>query len=159
MQQQRYLSVPTYGDDEVGVARNQVTHPLLDEYATHTPQQPHPPHHTPLRRQLRPKPSPRPCNLDGFKLLDASAVEFPDEAYTCDVSNMNITSVVEEDLTYFTKVCEPTCTFMRARARVYMCNPNATPEARTFPHAHLTPPTPPSTFSCPGSMQVATSLR
>ena len=42
--------------------------------------------------------------LDGFMLLDACGVEFPDEASRADVQEEGLTDAIDEDLSYFTNL-------------------------------------------------------
>jgi len=56
--------------------------------------------HTPT-----PEPAePPPCVLEGFRLLDLCKVEFPEHAVICDASSINATSVVEEDLYFYSQL-------------------------------------------------------
>ena len=47
---------------------------------------------------------PKPCTLDGFRLLDVCQVEFPDQARHVDVSGLNAVKVVAEDLAFFSNL-------------------------------------------------------
>ena len=61
----------------------------------------------PLTRSLLPRDLAQArCALDGFLLLDACGVEFPDEGHRADVSGCNADSVVREDLAYFTRLTQ-----------------------------------------------------
>merc|ERR1712185_897191 len=43
-------------------------------------------------------------NLDGFVMLEASGVEFPDEAARADLQEENLGAVTGEDLAFFTNL-------------------------------------------------------
>ena len=47
---------------------------------------------------------PKPCTLDGFRLLDVCQVEFPDQARHVDVGGLNAVKVVTEDLAFFSNL-------------------------------------------------------
>lgn len=47
--------------------------------------------------------------LDGFYLLDACGVEFPDEASQVSLRNQNLRSLAREDVPYFTKLYSMDC--------------------------------------------------
>ncbi len=58
----------------------------------------------PARRRMRREPERKLRVLDGFLLLDACGVEFPDEASRADVQEEGLTDAVSEDLAYFTNM-------------------------------------------------------
>ena len=47
---------------------------------------------------------PKPCTLDGFRLLDVCQVEFPDQARHVDMGGLNAVKVVTEDLAFFSNL-------------------------------------------------------